>query len=184
MGSVGVNNSNIVTVVHYTPEENIQSLMNNEFDMSRAGEGAGSVWGAGAYYLEKGSYEDDMYSTRLNTESYIQSNIDTSDFLKIDTLKDTAYRGMGKMYDDASNSFPPLLKKDYNKLAKRYKLEGMHPELAKRRAFLETARYHYNGLVVRHRVNGGQYIDPLSGGNQIVVYNQKAIKSKKAGRNK
>lgn len=55
MGSIGsVSNSNMVSVIHYTDEANINSLLNNEFDFSRSGEAAGDVWGRGAYYLEKG----------------------------------------------------------------------------------------------------------------------------------
>ena len=185
MGSVGTSkNPNIMSLVHYTQEQNIPSLLKSEFDMSRAGEGAGTAWGAGAYYLEKGSYEDDMYSTRLYTESYIKSDIDTSNFLTVDTLKDTSYRGVGKMYDDAAKAFPRLILKDYNKLVRRYKIEGMYSEQAKKQAFIDTAKHYYEGLIIKHRVNGGEYIDPLSGGNQVVVYNQSAIKNKKAGKNK
>ena len=176
------NRPDVVSAIHYTDESNIQSLLENEFDMSRAGEGAGSTWGAGAYYLDKGSYEDDMYSVRLNTNSYIQSDIDTSDFLKIN-LGEDSYKGIGKMYDAAAQAFSTSILKEYRKLAKQYKMEGDHPEFAKRKAFIEVAKFYYKGLVIHHRVHkdGGEYIDPLSGGNQIVVYDQSKILSKKKG---
>ncbi len=186
MGSIGnqtSKSSNIVTMIHYTSQENVNSLLNNEFDFNRSGEGAGAVWGAGAYYLEKGSYEDDMYSVRLNTESYIQSDIDTTDFLIIDTLKDEAYRGIGKMYDDAAQAFNKPIHREYTSLKNKLKREGVYNELANKRAFNEIAQKYYSGLIIKHRVRGGEYIDPLSGGNQIVVYNQKAIKNKKKGHN-
>lgn len=45
MGSIGsVSNPNMVSVIHYTDEANINSLLNNEFDFSRSGEAAGDVW--------------------------------------------------------------------------------------------------------------------------------------------
>ena len=182
MGSIGsVSNSNMVSVIHYTDEANINSLLNNEFDFSRSGEAAGDVWGRGAYYLEKGSYEDDMYSVRLDTNSYIQSNIDTSDYLKVDTLNTNAYSSTNKMYDDAAKSFNKAIHREYTSLKNRLKTEGNgNPN---KEAFTTIAKRYYSGLIIQHRVNGGQYIDPLSGGNQIVVYNQNTIKSKKRGQN-
>ena len=181
MGSIGsVSNPNMVSVIHYTDEANINSLLNNEFDFSRSGEAAGDVWGSGAYYLEKGSYEDDMYSVRLDTNSYIQSNIDTSDYLKVDTLNTNAYSSTNKMYDDAAKSFNKAIHREYTSLKNRLKTEGNgNPN---KKAFTTIAKRYYSGLIIQHRVNGGQYIDPLSGGNQIVVYNQDTIKSKKRGK--
>lgn len=195
MGSIGnrtvsyspipeVNVGDVVHVIHYTPEENVSSLLVNEFDMNRAGEGAGSVWGEGAYYLEKGSSEDDMYSARIGTEHYIESDIDTSDFLEVNLQNNTYH--VGKMFDDAAKAFNKPIHREYTHIVKELKDSGVYSEQAKRRAFIQVAKTYYSGLIVKHNImkGGVHYIDPISGGNQIVVYDQSAIKNKKAGRNK
>lgn len=183
MGSTGTtNNPNVISLVHYTPEENVGSIMSGGFNLDYSGEGAGTAWGNGVYFLEKGSYEDDMYSSRLNTESYIKSNIDTTGFLRVDTLENRAYRGVGKLFDDAAKSFNKPLHREYTSLKNQFRREGEHRELANKKAFTEVARRYYPGVIVRHRTENG-YIDPISGGNQVVVYDTSRILNRTSGRN-
>lgn len=167
------NNSNVsnrVTMIHYTYKDNVQSIVDNGFDLSKSGTEAGNTWGDGAYYLEKGSYEDDRYSTLLNTSSYVQSEIDTSRMLTV-TLRDSEYKSANVMYDDAAKAFSKSIHRDYSTLKKR---------IGNKQAFERVAKEYYTGLIIKHNV--GSNVDSTSGGNQIVVYDQKAILSRKVGK--
>ena len=89
--------------------------------------------------------------------------------------------GRKRSDDDAAKSFNKAIHREYTSLKNRLKTEGnSNPN---KEAFTTIAKRYYSGLIIQHRVNGGNYIDPLSGGNQIVVYNQNTIKSKKRGQN-
>lgn len=142
--------------VHLT--NSAEKIKKNGFDLSKSGTGAGNNWGKGAYFLNK-SWEQSFYSNRLSTEKGVLADINTDGFLKV------KFKGVtkdGQMYDIASKSFTADEQKLYAKLKKKSKKE----------AFNSIAEKNYKGLIIEQDSNA---IDPLTGGNQVVVYDMKRI---------
>lgn len=159
---------NTVVALHITSEDNIEQILNNGFDLERAGTGAGSTWGDGAYFAT-GTDEKTFYQYRIGNENGVAARIDTSDMLTVD-LGSEAVKSPSKMYDMAAKQLTEDEYKEYKQHIKEQEATGTE---AKRLAFEETVKDHYTGLIIQQDNSGG--IDILTGGNQIVVYDTRAI---------
>lgn len=159
---------NTVVALHITSEDNIEQILNNGFDLERAGTGAGSTWGDGAYFAT-GTDEKTFYQYRIGNENGIAAKIDTSDMLTVD-LGSEAVKSPSKMYDMAAKQLTEDEYKEYKQHIKEQEATGSE---AKRLAFEETVKDHYTGLIIQQDNSEG--IDILTGGNQIVVYDTRAI---------
>ena len=162
------NNENIVNALHITSEANIKSILENGFDLSRSGSGAGEIWGSGAYFSTE-ELEKNFYSYRLDNKNGVEANIDTSNMLTVD-LGTGSVKSASKMYDTAAKQLTEDQYKEYKALLKEQTEGGSE---AKRLAFEETVKNHYTGLIIQQEEPAG--FDILSGGNQIVVYDTSVI---------
>ena len=165
---ITANEENTVVALHITSEDNIEQILNNGFDLERAGTGAGSTWGDGAYFAT-GTDEKTFYQYRIGNENGVAAKIDTTDMLTVD-LGTGPVKSPNQMYDMAAKQLTEDEYKEYKQHIKEQEATGSE---AKRLAFEETVKDHYTGLVIQQESPNG--LDPLSGGNQIVVYDTRAI---------
>lgn len=153
------------TAVHMTSLSNVDSILRNGFDLSRAGEGAGDQWGSGAYFSTEKS-EQDFYSGKMSDAVAIQADIDTSQMFTVN-IQGKAY-SPGNMYDIAASQLPLPIRSEYESLAER---------TTQRKALSRTISNHYTGLIIHQ--TGVDGVDGTTGGNQIVVYDTSTIRNLK-----
>lgn len=165
----------LVEVSHMTKAENAEKILKEGFDLSKAGETAGDIWGGGAYFTT-GETEKQFYSYRSGSEE-ITATVNTSGMLEVNI--EGSVSKPKDMYNTAAKSFTDDEQKTYKKLVKEYKKEEINPE---QKAFVEIASKNYPGIVIKQ--TGTKGIDPLTGGNQIVVFNTKRIKNISGGKKK
>lgn len=164
-GSSGQEKAMVVTATHLTPSSNIDSILNNGFDLSKAGDEGGDNWGAGVYFSTE-KKESDFYTKRLGSSEGVSAEIDTSDMLTVH-INGKVY-SPNHMYDIAASQLPLSVKKEYEST-----LENTHT--TRRRALARTVANHYTGLIIEQI--GVDGIDGTTGGNQIVVYDTSVIKN-------
>ena len=151
MGGRGVSSGmQIKTAVHITSLSNVNSILSNGFDLSRAGEGAGDQWGSGVYFSTQKS-EQKFYSSKMPNAAAIQADIDTSRMFTVN-IRGKAY-SPGNMYDIAASQLPPLIKSEYESLAQR---------TTQRKALSRAISNHYTGLIIHQ--TGVVGVDGTTGG--------------------
>ena len=186
---------NIKEVSHITKKNNYDSIIDNGFSLDKANTGAGSVFGKGVYFtdneLEKkfymyrlGEKYDDITKTWDSRE--VKAKVDTSGFLEVEY--DGSVKSTKNMYNELSKVLTKQEKASYNKELARIKLNNKLAEATnnsniwtgnpEKTALMPIIERNYPGLIVKQKNMNGM-IDPLTGGNQIVVYDLTRIKNVK-----
>ena len=98
--SIQDNTKNIVESIHITNENNIESILASGFNLDNIGIGAGTTWGNGIYFSSD-EFTQNYYKGRLSSNVGIQSNIDTTNFLRLEFTESTSEIG-DKLYQQAS----------------------------------------------------------------------------------
>ena len=156
------NGKTIVTATHLTPSQNIESILRNGFDLSRAGDEGGDSWGAGVYFSTE-KQVNDFYANKFKSSQGVYADIDTSNMFTVH-IKGKAYSPTN-MYDITANQLPQSIRKEYESALKK---------TTQRKALTRTLAKHYTGLIVKQ--TGVSGVDGTTGGNQIVVYDTNVIK--------
>ena len=160
--------------VHITGAQNVDSILSGGFDLSKAGSGAGSQWGNGVYFSTEAT-EQAFYKNRMSSQTGIEADIDTSRMLTAD-LGSGAVKNVSSMYDSVAAKLPDALQSEYKKAVRNGdKNKGISDR--KKDALTGVVSKNYTGLIIKQNNPNG--IDILTGGNQIVVYDTKAIKTRR-----
>lgn len=157
-------NGKLVTAVHFTPsEDNVKSIIENGFDMNRAGEEGGDYWGKAIYFSTE-KQEQDFYSTKFKSSSSVSADIDTSNMITI-KFHGKVY-SPNNMYELAAEQLPKNLKAEYDNI--RATGKGTPRKILSR-----LISENYTGIVIKQ--DGVDGVEGTTGGNQIVIYDKSVI---------
>lgn len=178
-------NKNIIEAVHYTNKNNLENILENGFNLDRAGEEAGSTFGNGVYFTNKEN-EKLFYQNRISNSTEIKADIDTKGFLIMNYDGYASRKGKTDIYEQLSKVLKADEQKEYrqrvkeitasNEEAVKTNNSSNYSFDVKKDAIIPIIQKNYPGIIINQNTEA---LDIITGGNQIVVYDLDRIKVRK-----